>query len=140
MKFARRATPLRIPRLQSVSLIDVVLFLLLYFISATELTPDESQLSAALRTDAQGTGSSSFTPQILTVSRGPVYRIGDRSITSRDALAALAKQLPKEAGVVIRVTDEADAGSVAQAIQVFHDAGFLKISYVPARRTQSSAP
>lgn len=135
MKFARRASPLRAPRLQSVALIDVVLFLLLYFISATELTPDESQLSAALRTDAQGTGASSFTPQILTVSKGPVYRIGDRSITTRDALTALARQLPKEAGVVIRVTDSAEAGSVAEAIQVFHDAGFLKISYVPARKS-----
>lgn len=135
MKFARRASPLRAPRLQSVALIDVVLFLLLYFISATELTPDESQLSAALRTDAQGTGASSFTPQILTVTKGPVYRIGDRSITTRDALTALARQLPKEAGVVIRVTDSAEAGSVAEAIQVFHDAGFLKISYVPARKS-----
>lgn len=135
MKFARRASPLRAPRLQSVALIDVVLFLLLYFISATELTPDESQLSAALRTDAQGTGASSLTPQILTVTKGPVYRIGDRSITTRDALTALARQLPKEAGVVIRVTDSAEAGSVAEAIQVFHDAGFLKISYVPARKS-----
>ncbi len=134
MKFKRRERSTRMPRLQTVALIDVVLFLLLYFISATELAPDESQLSAALRTDARGTGSSSFTPQVLTVTRGPVYRIGDRAITSRDALAALAKQLPREAGVVIRVTDDADAGSVAEAIQLFHDAGFLKISYVPARR------
>jgi len=134
VKFSRRANPFRVPRLQSVALIDVVLFLLLYFISATELTPDESQLSAALRTDQQGSGASSFTPQILTVMKGPVYRIGDRSITSRDALATLARQLPKEAGVVIRVTDEADAGDIAQAIQVFHDAGFLRISYVPARK------
>ena len=77
MKFARRASPLRAPRLQSVALIDVVLFLLLYFISATELTPDESQLSAALRTDAQGTGASSFTPQILTVTKCFFYVMGD---------------------------------------------------------------
>lgn len=133
MKFKPRARSFHPPRIQNVALIDVVLFLLLYFISATELAPDESQLSAALRTDARGSGSSSFTPQILTVSRGPLYRIGDRTITTRDALATLARQLPKEAGVVIRVTDDADAGSVAEAIQVFHDAGFLRISYVPAR-------
>lgn len=135
MRFARRSQAFRAPRLQSVALIDVVLFLLLYFISATELTPDESQLSAALRTDAQGSGTSSFTPQILTVSKGPVYRIGDRLITTREALAVLARQLPKEAGVVVRVADDADAGAVTQAIQVFHDAGFLKISYVPARKS-----
>lgn len=134
MKFKRRERPTKIPRLQTVALIDVVLFLLLYFISATELAPDESQLSAALKTDARGTGAGTFTPQVLTVTKGPIYRIGDRSITSREALATLAKQLPHEAGVVIRVTDDADAGSVAEAIQLFHDAGFLKISYVPARR------
>lgn len=134
MKFKRTQRGAKMPRLQTVALIDVVLFLLLYFITATELAPPESQLSAALRTDARGSGSSSLVPQILTVSRGPTYRMGDRTLASREALASLAERLPKAAGVVVRVTDDADAGSVAEAIQVFHDAGFLKISYVPVRR------
>ena len=39
-----------------VAMIDVVLFLLLYFIIAGSMVPAESQLSAALSTAARGAG------------------------------------------------------------------------------------
>jgi biopolymer transport protein ExbD len=134
MKTKRVRVERGMPKLSLVALIDVVLFLLLYFIIATELTPDESQLSAALKTDARGGAAGQLTPQVLTVSRGPTYQIGDRVIGSREALAEVARRLSKEAGIVVRVADDADAGGVAEAIQVFHEAGFTRISYAPARR------
>jgi len=122
------------PKLTLVALIDVVLFLLLYFIIATELSPEESQQSTSLKTDARGGATSTLAPQVLTIAKGPTFTIGDRTITTRGALMAIASQLPKEAGIVVRVRDDADAGAVAMAIQVFHDAGFIRISYVAARK------
>ncbi|MFN7440094.1 MAG: ExbD/TolR family protein [Phycisphaerales bacterium] len=119
-----------------VAMIDVVLFLLLYFIIAGSMVPAEIQLSASLSTAARGAGGASdLTAQVLYVERigeQTRFRIGGQAVTDRGSLAAVIAALPKDPGVVIRVSDDAPVWATAMALQVIRDAGFRRVSYVAA--------
>jgi biopolymer transport protein ExbD len=137
MNLARsKRTDLEIPRLPLVALIDVVFFLLLYFIMAGNLAPIEPNLETALRTDKRsGSSSNNLIPQIVNVDADQagrwVYRLGERTLTDKDSLAEVLKSLSKQGGVVVRVSGDAPVHAAAGAIQACKDAGFMKISYVP---------
>lgn len=128
----------RIPRLPLVALIDVVLFLLMYFMLATDLGGAESALSSALQTDASPAGSSGggLRPQIVRVEHSEgadLYRIGDRVFQDEQSLRAVLEQLAKDRGVIVRVDPQVKIESAAAALQACKDAGFVKVSYVPGR-------
>lgn len=137
MNFTRKSKARHhvIPRLPLVAFIDVVLFLLLYFVVATSANPPEGELGAALRTDSKGGGqAAALTPQILNVesnATGVVFRMGDRVVASQDGLLALLQQLPKDAGIVVRVSNNVPVDAAAAAVSAGRQAGFVKISYVP---------
>lgn len=142
MKFLRqedrRFTPERV-RLPLIALIDVVFFLLIYFVIAGTMAGEEAQLAAALKADKQGAGKGAdLAPQILLVEPGPLagkarYRLGERTMEDKASLAAVLKQLPKGNGVIVRVANGVTVDSAAIALQATHDAGFQKVSYVPAK-------
>lgn len=138
MNFARsrsRKQTMKIPRLPLVAFIDVVLFLLLYFVFASDLNPGEAQLPTALKADAgKGGTASRLSPQIVRVENKDgkaSFRIGDREVATGDALRQLLAQLPKEAGVVIRVSGAASVDAAAVAVSAARQAGYIKVSYVP---------
>ncbi|CAG1009517.1 hypothetical protein PHYC_03712 [Phycisphaerales bacterium] len=140
MNFARRAavrgsTP--IPRLPLVAFIDVILFLLLYFVMVADLTPEESHLASSLKTDSKGPAQATgLLPQILLVetSAGKVrYRMGDRVMDTRESLDTFLSSLPKAAGIVVKVKGDVSVEAAATALSAGKRAGFTKISYVPAR-------
>ncbi|MBX3377482.1 MAG: biopolymer transporter ExbD [Phycisphaeraceae bacterium] len=141
MKFLRREDRRFYPekvRLPLVALIDVVFFLLIYFVTAGTLAGEEAQLPSALRTESQGRGrGSDLAPQVLYVEPGAPgkarFRIGERTMDSRDALTVVLRQLPRENGVIVRVSSGITVESAAAALQATRDAGFQKVSYVPAR-------
>lgn len=124
-----------IPRLPLVAMIDVVLFILLYFIMAGNLAPVEQNLETALRTDTRSSArSEDLLPQVLTVEmRGEsvVYAVGPRAVSDRSALVELLGRLPKRAGVAVRVSGAVPVWAAAGAVQACKDAGFLRVSYVP---------
>jgi biopolymer transport protein ExbD len=125
-------------RLPLVALIDVVLFLLLYFMVAGNLSAEEAELSAALRSEKGAKGQAlDFQPQVLNVEPGAggkaVYRMGDRSVGDRTGLASLLRGLPREMGVFVRVSPAVSVEAAAGALQACSDAGFTKITYVPAK-------
>lgn len=120
-------------RLPLVALIDVVLFLLMYFVIAGTLAAEESQLAASLKTDAKGGRASDLQPLVLNVEASGAFRVGERIVGDQLGLATLLKQLPKEQGVVVRVNDAATVETAAAALQAAHDAGFDKVSYVAAK-------
>jgi len=124
-------------RLPLVALIDVVLFLLMYFVIAGTLAAEESQLATSLKTDRKSAGQGSdLQPLVLNVEpAGSSYRfrLGERSVTDQASLAALLKQLPKGEGIVVRVSDAVTMDAVASAHQAVNDAGFSKVSYVPSK-------
>lgn len=117
-------------------MIDVVFLLLIYFLVTASLTPSEAQLSSALQSDQQAAGSlADLQPQVIRVEMidgEPGFLIGTRLTRTREELLALLEQLPTEGGVFIRVADDVPVSAPAAAIQAAKDAGFFKVSYVPA--------
>jgi len=128
----------RVSRLPMTPMIDVVFLLLIYFLVTATLTPSESQLASALQAERQGAGSlADLQPQVIRVEMidGRVgYRIGSRVVRSGAELLDLLVRLPTEGGVFIRVADDVPVSAPAAAIQAAKDAGFRKVSYVPAGR------
>ena len=124
-------------RLPLIPLIDVVLFLLLYFMIAGTMAGEESMLASSLRTDKPGKGrGSDLQSQILFVepAAGTArFRLGDRSVQDKSGLAVLLKQLPKESGIIVKVAPQVRVEAAAAALQACKDAGFQKVSYVPGK-------
>jgi biopolymer transport protein ExbD len=125
------------PKLTLVALIDVCLFLLLYFIIASSFAGPEAELASGIKTEKPGSGQSQDLPPLIMdvkMDAGrPVFRLGQRTSTDREALGALLGQLPKEGGVVVRVAGDVPVQAAATAIQACKDAGFVKVSYVPSK-------
>jgi biopolymer transport protein ExbD len=125
------------PRLSLVALIDVVLFILLYFISSTSFTPDESQIGTGIRTESRAVGRTADLPPIILnveTAEGRVrYRLGERSLADRPSLTAVLRSLSKESGVVVRVSNDVPVAAAVAATQACKDAGFTKVSYVPVQ-------
>lgn len=123
-------------RLPLIALIDVVLFLLMYFMIAGNLAAEERELTASLRTQQAGPGGSSAlratTLQVLRTQGRGVFRMGDRTISSREELISILSQLPKDPGVIIRAAPDAIVADTAAALQACKEAGFVKITYVAA--------
>jgi len=124
-------------RLPLIALIDVVLFLLLYFIIAGTLALPESELSSALKSDKAGGGKGAdLTPQVLFVEPGtsgaPIFRLGQRLLADRASLTAVIKELPKEGGIFVKVSGAVPVEAGASALQACKDAGFVRITYVPS--------
>lgn len=123
-----------IMRLPLAALIDVVFFLLLYFIMAGTLSAAEGELPMTLSTGKRAAGSGSdYSTQVLFVQAegGKArYRLGSRSIGDQEELTRVLAQLPKEPGIVVRADDDAPVSFTAGALQAARDAGFARVSYV----------
>ncbi|MEM9064699.1 MAG: biopolymer transporter ExbD [Planctomycetota bacterium] len=117
------------------SLIDVV-FLLLIFFMLTASFVRENELQSALLADRSGApGSADLLPQFVQVRparEGFAFELGQRVIASQDDLREMLSRLPKDAGVIVRASAEAPVDGVAAAVQAATDAGYTKVSYVPA--------
>lgn len=118
------------------SMIDVTFLLLIYFIVTTVFTPPEDILSPALKVE-EGTSSQEqdLEPQIVTVTIHdslPAYLIGEQVIRNRNQFASIITQLPREPGIIIRVEDDVPVGFAVSAIQESRNAGFERVTYVPA--------
>jgi biopolymer transport protein ExbD len=127
----------KLPRLPLAAFIDVCLFLLLYFILATDFSKAESWLDSTIATDKRGPAvAADLAPQVVTVGVDKdkaVFRLGDRVANDKAGLEAVLKQLPKQNGVFIKVPGEVPVWAAAMAMQAARDAGFTKVSYVPAK-------
>lgn len=118
-----------------VALLDVIFFMLFYFMAAGSLVPPESELPASISTEKKGAGSNSmdFTTQVLYVEQAAGkarFRIGQRALASRGELDALLRELPKAPGIIVRAADDVTVESVAVALDASRLSGFTKISYV----------
>ncbi len=136
MKFGRGIDREGFKGLPITSMIDVVFLLLVYFLVTARMTPSEAQLAAALKTENQGSAqATNFQPQIIVVENSggkPSFRLGDRVMFEREQLTQILKLLPKERGVFVRVRDDVPVSAATAAVQACRDAGFTKVTYVPA--------
>ena len=117
------------------SMIDVVFLLLIFFLVSSSFAPDEGRIDSALQTEGSGSATSDLQPQVVNVERSGavvMYRVGQRTTTSSLELTSILRQLPRDAGVAVRVSGDVPVGAAARAMQAAHDAGFEKRSYVPA--------
>ena len=139
MRFAKKHRNLlgrHTMRLQLIAMIDVVLFILLYFMLSSSFAADEKNLDAALGVEGRGAKGTNLQPQVVMVQAkegGAVYVIGERVVKDREALENVLKLLPKEQGVFVKVTGQVPVDAAAVALQAASDAGFRKISYVPTK-------
>ena len=143
MRLARAARPnahllqLSEMRLPLIAFIDVILFILMYFLLAGSIDAEERELASAIGGGSPSAGDSGgFTPQVLVVALeggAEVARIGARSARGREAIAEMLRGLPKEPGVVIRVADDVSVAGAAAAMQACRDAGFERVAYQPTR-------
>ena len=123
-------------RLPLIALIDVILFLLMYFLLAGSLESEERELAAAIGSGtaraADSGGLSAQVVDVLPEGGRPRYVLGAR--TARDAaeLAAMAAALPKEPGIVVRVSDGVSVEDATAALEACRTAGFAKIAYQPS--------
>lgn len=119
------------------SLIDVVFLLLIYFLVTSSMMVGESRLTAALQVEKRSAGKSAdLQPQIVLVDAAPdgrmLYKLGDRVMKDQESLVGILRSLPKESGVFVKVRDAASVEAGAAALQACKDAGFNRITYVPA--------
>ncbi|MBK7404762.1 MAG: biopolymer transporter ExbD [Phycisphaerales bacterium] len=139
MKLGRRHRGLfgaDIGTLPMTSMIDVVFLLLIFFMMTVSASVQETDLASSLKPQSQqqGTGAD-FQPQIVFVERrgdAAVFRLGANNMTERSQLLRLLRELPKSSGVVVRVANDVPVAAAAAALQTCKDAGFTKVSYVPA--------
>lgn len=135
MKFAasRRRGLESIPRLPLVALIDVVLFILLYFMLAGSLNAEEAKLTSQIRATGAAVGKLGDTRPITVIvqrgERGPVYLVGDRTLSSVDQLSDVLLGVRGNAPVTVRVADTALVEDAAGALQAARDAGVVDLSY-----------
>lgn len=137
MNFRKYRKPVHFMPLPLVAMIDLVLFMLMYFIMAGTLAPAEGELPATLSAEKRGAGrGSELSSQVLKVSRrgaGARYTLGSRGVDDQVALTALLRELPKEPGVVVRVDDDVPVEFAAAALQAARSAGFSRVSYVAGK-------
>ena len=129
-------------RLPLIAFIDVILFILMYFLLAGSIDAEERELAAAIGSGSPVTGDSGgFTPQVLALALeggAEVARIGTRSARGRVAIAEMLRGLPKEPGIVLRASDDVSVAGVAAAMQACQDAGFERVAYQPGRAAAAS--
>lgn len=140
MRFIHRNSLLsgqELGKLPLTSLIDVIFLLLIFFMLTSSFTPDESELASALQSEKQSAGrAADLQPQVVSVemsATGPIFRLGARALTTQADLEGLLRALPKEGGVFVKVSGDVPVGAAAAALQASKDAGFKKVSYVPAK-------
>ena len=140
MRFTSSADDARNKRvaLNLASMIDVTFLLLIYFLVTMVLAPQEDRLDPLLQTQSDsGAGPApDLLPQRVEVgvfAGTPGYRLGERITSDRRELAELLQALPKTTDILIDVSDQVSVGFAVTALQVAHDAGFERVTYVPAR-------
>ncbi len=134
MIFAQQSSTSRRPvRLPLIGMIDVFFLLLVYFVVSSTISQPEDELGAALRQESSQASATDLQPQYVEVQRsqsGAVYKVGSRTLQTREELVEVLSELPKEAGVFVRVNDDAPVWAAAAALQACHDAGYEKLTYV----------
>jgi biopolymer transport protein ExbD len=122
-------------RLPLIALIDVILFLLMYFLLAGSLESEERELASRIGSGAAVAGDSGgFTPQVVDVAirEGRVtFTLGARPPAGLASLAEAIRDLPKEPGIVVRMSGAVGVQDAAAALQACRDAGFTRIAYQP---------
>lgn len=119
-----------------IPMIDVVFLLLVYFLQTHTYNPPESELTPALDVErvAGGIGAD-YQPLVIEVALfegRPGFRVGQHVHRDQASLTALLEELPRQGGVFVQGSDALSVSWAAAALQAARDAGFERVTYVPA--------
>jgi biopolymer transport protein ExbD len=123
-------------RLPLIALIDVILFLLMYFLLAGSLEGEERELASRIAAAGGSADASGFAPQVVEVALRDgraTFTIGARPPAGLASLADAVRGLPKEPGITVRVAGDVSVQDAAAALQACRDAGFGRIAYQAPR-------
>ncbi|MCK4873956.1 MAG: biopolymer transporter ExbD [Phycisphaerales bacterium] len=122
-------------RLNITPMIDIVFLMLVFFIATTTFVDPESSLSPLIRTADSESARSFLEPQIVhvdVVDGQPTYRVGELVLHDQASLRYAIAPLPKQPGIFMHVTDRVSIDFAVAGVQAARDAGFEKVTYVPA--------
>jgi biopolymer transport protein ExbD len=128
---------LHLQRWNMTPMIDVVFLLLVFFLVSTTQMPPEANLSPGLQAEQEGrVGASDLEMQIIDVKMVdglPAYVVGELVLRDTASLVVVLRDLPKGPGAFVRCSDAMKTRHAAGAMQACRDAGFERMTYVPAR-------
>lgn len=118
--------------LNMISLVDVVLLLVIFFMLSTTFVQD-SRLRVELPEAGSATTERTASPIVITVSAQGSYRVNDRALVNneRATLSSALRQVAGEAGdgpVTIRADARATHQSVVTAMDVAARQGFTQVN------------
>jgi biopolymer transport protein ExbD len=133
------------PEINVVSLIDVVLLLVVFFMLSSRFT-DEGRLRVHLpQASAVPPASSKAEPLVVTVTQQGTYRVNERELINSSA-DTLRAALLKEAGsnrsvrVTLRADGRATHQSVITAMDVLGRLGFAEINIATVKEGPAGKP
>ena len=106
-------------RLPLIALIDVILFLLMYFLLAGSLEGEERELASRIAAAGGSADASGFAPQVVEVALRDgraTFTIGARPPAGLASLADAVRGLPKEPGITVRVAGDVSVQDAAAAL------------------------
>ena len=109
------------------SLIDVTFLLLVYFMTPTIQTQNQSAGGSDADFQAQSV-------DVLLRDGVQVYQLGQQTMRTEQELRQRLSGLPLDLGVFIRAGDGVSVGFTMAAIQAARDAGFRQVTYVPLEK------
>jgi biopolymer transport protein ExbD len=133
------------PEINIVSLIDVVLLLVVFFMLSSRFT-DEGRLHVQLpRAGAVPPAAEQSEPLVVSVTEAGSYLVNGRELinSSADTLrAALLKQAgaDREMTVTIRADGRATQQSVVTAMDVLGQLGFVRLNIATVRDERAGSP
>ena len=112
------------------SMIDVVFLLLIFFMVATVVRPQESTLATQL--DGRTAPASSLEPQVvrITMSNGqPVWRIGAHQLSDPRQLEAVLGTLSMTAGLSVSPEGDVPVGAGVAVVEAAQAAGMKSVRW-----------
>lgn len=136
MNFSRKrnSAALHVRPLSLVALIDVVLFILIYFLMVGTIDAEEGTLSSVIKpavVAAQAGNSKPLVVRVVIAGNVPAFVVGSRTITDANELSDILARAGSQRGVTIRVSNQVTVDAAAAAIQAARDAGCSAIGYAP---------
>lgn len=118
-------------------MIDVVFLLLIFFMVTTTFRKTERELDPAVKSQQRSSNASDsdYEPVIVEVVAADsrtFYRLGTAVFATEAELISTLRQFDRtEDGAYVKVSDAAQFGFAAGAMQACKTAGFSAVSYIP---------
>jgi biopolymer transport protein ExbD len=135
MKFYTRRR--KVPTIVIVSLIDIMVLLLIFFVVTTRFIADQPAVEVNLAESKTATTSQSEAPVVVSVTaKGEVF-VAERAVTLDNLAVAIEAARTSAKGFALKADTKSDFGTVLKVLDAFKQAG---VSNVPAFTAPPPSP